>query len=177
MRLIGRVRRGVRSGHGKLERMPLPSSPRSPEQRKVDVLAKLTEVHADVWVATAGVRADGEARAHLVPLSLAWVDDRVVVAVESTSVTARNVAATGAARLALGHTRDVVMVDAALDRTVSVQDAGSLGTAYAAQADWDPRTATGEYVFLVLRPVRIQAWREADEIAGRTVMRAGEWLV
>ena len=29
------------------------------------------------------------------------------------------------------------------------------------------------YVFLVLRPVRVQAWREANEIAGRTLMRDG----
>jgi hypothetical protein len=28
----------------------------------------------------------------------------------------------------------------------------------------------------VLRPERIQAWREADEIAGRTLMRDGAWL-
>ena len=51
-----------------------------------------------------------------------------------------------------------------------------LGEAYVAQADWDPRGDTG-YVFLVLRPVRVQAWREANEIAGRTLMRDGRWLV
>ena len=54
-------------------------------------------------------------------------------------------------------------------------DAG-LGAAYAAQADWDPRLSAG-YVFFVLRPVRVQAWREANEIAGRTLMRDGSWLV
>jgi len=32
-------------------------------------------------------------------------------------------------------------------------------------------------VYLVLRPVRVQAWREADEMTGRTLMRDGEWLV
>jgi hypothetical protein len=32
-------------------------------------------------------------------------------------------------------------------------------------------------VFLLLRPERIQAWREANEIAGRAVMQAGAWLV
>ncbi len=49
-------------------------------------------------------------------------------------------------------------------------------TAYVGQADWDPRRGTG-YVFLVLRPVRVQAWREANEIAGRTLMRDGIWLI
>ena len=50
-----------------------------------------------------------------------------------------------------------------------------LGAAYVAQADWDPRRDSG-YVFLVLRPIRVQAWREANEIPGRTLMRDGTWL-
>jgi hypothetical protein len=125
----------------------------------------------DTWVATAS--ADGVP--HLVPLSLAWVDDRAVVAVEASSVTARNLAASGRARLAVGPTRDVVMVDALLERSVEVTDDASLGEAYVAQADWDPRGSAG-FLFLVLRPVRVQAWREADEIAGRTLMRDGVWL-
>jgi hypothetical protein len=32
-------------------------------------------------------------------------------------------------------------------------------------------------VFVVLRPDRIQAWREEYELAGRTLMRGGAWLV
>ena len=40
----------------------------------------------------------------------------------------------------------------------------------------DPRRSDG-YVFLVLRPLRVQARRESDEIAGRTLMRRGSWLV
>ena len=38
-------------------------------------------------------------------------------------------------------------------------------------------TRADGYVFLVLRPERVQAWRESDEIAGRTLMRRGSWLV
>lgn len=125
----------------------------------------------DVWLATASPRGV----AHLVPLSLAWVDERVVVAVEGRSVTARNLTATGAARLGLGPTRDVVMIDATLEAVLDAGTAGPLAEAYAAQADWDPRRSSG-YVYLVLRPVRVQAWREADEIAGRTLMRDGTWL-
>jgi hypothetical protein len=132
----------------------------------------LTTPAIDVWVASAS--AAGEP--HLVPLSLAWVDDRAVIAVAAGSVTARNVTASGRARLAVGPTRDVVMIDAALDRTVPVGDDEALGQAYAAQADWDPRRDQG-YVFLVLRPLRLQAWREAEEIEGRTLMRHGSWVV
>ena len=126
----------------------------------------------DVWVATASPTG----APHLVPVSLAWVDERAVIAVADRSVTARNLSATGAARLAVGATRDVVMMDVVLEDTVDVGGDARLGSAYVAQADWDPQLSPG-YVFVVLRPVRVQAWREADEIAGRTLMRDGTWLV
>ena len=140
--------------------------------RKADALEMLARPAVDVWVATASPTG----APHLVPLSLAWVDERAVIAVEHRSVTARNLTASGVARLAVGPTRDVVMIDATLQDTVDVGAGGPLGAAYVAQADWDPRLASG-YVFLVLRPVRVQVWREADEIAGRTLMRDGTWLV
>jgi len=146
--------------------------PREAATRKADTLATLSTPEIDVWVATAS--PDGTA--HLVPLSLAWVDDRLVIAVAPTSRTARDIAASGRARMAVGPTRDVAMIDAVLDRSVDVAAAGPLAEAYAAQADWDPRTSDG-YQFLVLRPERVMAWRESDEIAGRTIMRDGEWLV
>ena len=145
---------------------------RNPETRKADTLAMLAIPAIDVWVATASAAG----APHLVPVSLAWVDERVVIAVERTSVTARNLTASGEARLAVGPTRDVVMINVVLERAVDVADDDALAAAYVAQADWDPRHAPG-YVFLVLRPVRVQAWREANEIPGRTLMRDGTWLV
>ena len=84
------------------------AAPRSTEQRKADTLAKLTAPAADVWVATAAAQAGGHASSHLVPLSLAWVDERVVLATEADSVTARNITSERHARLGLGTTRDVV---------------------------------------------------------------------
>ena len=146
--------------------------PRDALTRKSDTLAKWATPEIDVWVSTASTAGD----AHLVPLSLAWTDERLVIAVAEQSRTARDVAASGRARMAVGATRDVTMVDARLERTVDVAESGALGEAYAAQADWDPRTSDG-YVFLVLKPHRVQAWREVDEIAERTIMRDGEWLV
>jgi Pyridoxamine 5'-phosphate oxidase len=145
---------------------------REREARKADTVAMLATPAIDVWVAT----ASAEGVPHLVPVSLAWVDDRVLIAVEVSSVTARNLTASGRARLAVGPTRDVTMIDAVLERAVDVSADDALGAAYVAQADWDPRRDTG-YVFLVLRPIRVQAWREANEIAGRTLMRDGTWLV
>jgi hypothetical protein len=32
-------------------------------------------------------------------------------------------------------------------------------------------------VWIVFRPIRIQAWREVDELEERTVMEDGHWLV
>ncbi|HET7689540.1 MAG TPA: pyridoxamine 5'-phosphate oxidase family protein [Nocardioidaceae bacterium] len=148
------------------------ADPRDPATRKADTLALLATPAIDVWVAT----ASASGTPYLVPVSLAWVDDRAVIAIEGRSVTARNLLASGQARLAVGPTRDVVMIDAELERSADVEADEKLGEAYAAQADWDPRGSTG-YVFLVLRPLRLQAWREANEIPGRTLLRDGTWLV
>jgi hypothetical protein len=150
----------------------VPAEARDRATRKADTLAKLATPAIDVWVATAS--AGGVP--HLVPVSLAWVDERLVIAVAGTSVTARNLTASGQARLAVGPTRDVVMIDAVLEQTVDVAADVALGEAYVGQSDWDPRREP-DYVFLVLRPVRVQAWREVNEVAGRTLMRDGAWLV
>ncbi len=150
--------------------------PRGAARRKADTLAQLAAAGADVWVASAS-GGPGGASPYLVPLSLSWLDERVVVALPVDSRTARNVGEHGTARLGLGPTRDVVMIDAVLEHSLPVDDAAAPADRYAAQAGWDPRTAGGGYVFLVLRPVRIQAWREANEIPGRVLMRDGTWLV
>lgn len=140
--------------------------------RKADLLAALTAPAADVWVAT----ASADTTPYLVPLSLAWIDERAVIALDAGSPTARNIERSRVARLGAGPTRDVALVDATLERSVGVDDDAQLGQAYATQADWDPRGLAG-YIFLVLRPTRIQAWRESNELAGRLLMRDGEWLV
>jgi hypothetical protein len=146
---------------------------RTREQRKVDTLAKLSAPAADVWVATAAA----DASAYLVPLSLAWLDERVVLATDADSVTARNVISQGHARLGLGPTRDVVLIDAELEQVYSLDEVpAGLARGYATQADWDPRESGGQMRFLVLRPQRIQAWREANELPGRTLMRGGAWI-
>ena len=148
--------------------------PRPADQRKADTLAMLGTPEIDVWVATAS--ADGTA--HLVPLSLAWIDDRVVIAVESGSTTGCNLLATGRARLGLGPTRDVVIIDSELDGSTGVHEApAALADGYVAQVGSDPRSWGDDYVFVRLRPLRLQAWREANEIAGRTLMREGSWIV
>jgi hypothetical protein len=149
------------------------SGPRSVEQRIADAREILSAVGTDVWVASGS--ADGQP--HLVPLSFSWDGVDIFLAMEPDAVTARNVLRGGRARLGFGLTRDVVMVDAVVGESVAADAAlEHIAVGYARQAGWDPRVGGTPFVFVRLRPQRIQVWRESDEIAGRTVMRGGTWL-
>jgi hypothetical protein len=147
--------------------------PRSRARRIADTRELLATPGADIWVATASASGD----AHLVPLSYGWTGEHIVLSTDGTMVTARNLVASRAARLGIGGTRDVVMIDAELEAVLPVGEAPKeVADPFVRQSDWDPRRAGEAYVFLVLRPVRIQAWRESNEISGRTLMRDGAWL-
>jgi hypothetical protein len=147
--------------------------PRSGEQRKIDTLAKLGEAGADVWVATA--RAGG--KEFLVPLSYAWDGRHVILSTLPEFLTARDIVASGRARLGFGPTRDVVIIDVVLDGQLDIRAAPpDLADLYARQSGWDPRDEPDSYVLLLMRPVRVQAWREANELEGKWLMREGDWL-
>lgn len=147
----------------------MPPEPRSAQQRRDDTLTRLHH-DTDVWVATAG--PDGDA--HLVPLSFLWWQDSVVVATPAATPTARNLAAGHATRAAAGETRDVVMITGT-GETLG-EDPGTCADAFADKNGWDPRVEGGFTYYRVV-PTRIQAWREANEIRGRTLMRDGTWVV
>ena len=142
--------------------------PRSAQQRKADTLRRL-ERDRDLWVASAS--ADGEAM--LVPLSFHWHEGGLTLATPAATRTARNLLRAGVARVALGPTRDVVLIDGRL--SIAVADA--LIDAYAAHTGWDPRQESVPHALLRLEPLRIQAWREVNELAGRHIMRDGSWVV
>ena len=164
--------RGQHGPHQRAALTAVTAQARDRETRKADTLAMLATPAIDVWVAT----ASAESAPHLVPRVAGLGGGTGRGRGRGLLGHRTNLTASGTARLAVGPTRDVVMLDAVLETAVDVAADDALGTAYAAQADWDPRGAAG-YVFLVLRPVRVQAWREANEIAGRTLMRDGTWLV
>lgn len=145
-------------------------APRSLEQRKADALELLASTE-DAWVATAA----GD-DAHLVPLSIWWDGEVITIATSADSVTARNTAATGRARVALGGTRDVVMIVGAVENVPLADAADAIRTGFVDALGWDPAEEPGEWVYLQVRPERVQAWRESDEIEGRTIMRGGMWL-
>jgi Pyridoxamine 5'-phosphate oxidase len=148
----------------------MPPPPRSLEQRKRDTLEKLRG-EVDLWVASAG--ADGDA--YLVPLSYYWDGSTLTIATLRDSRTARNLIRSGWTRVALGPTRDVVVIDGPVEAFAIGADT-ELEDAHARATGFDPRTLADEYVYLRITPHAIQAWREANEIAGRDLMRDGSWL-
>jgi hypothetical protein len=145
--------------------------PRSGPDRKRDTLARL-ENDIDVWVATAS--ADGAP--YLLPLSFVWIGGGLLLATPEKSATGRNLRAGGAAHLALGLTRDVVLVEG----TVTAYTREEVPTDFAelfARQHWDARESTPRYGYFLVTPQRIRAWREENELAGREIMREGRWLV
>ena len=148
------------------------ADPRSRAQRRRDTEHRLTH-DIDVWVASAS--ADGAP--YLVPLSFDWDGEALLVATPTDSPTGRNLAATRAVRLGLGHTRDVSMIEG----EVEVLEIDALpqerGDRFAAHTGFDPRALATPYRWFRISPRRIQAWREVNELPDRELMRDGRWLV
>jgi hypothetical protein len=148
------------------------AGPRSRAQRRRDTEHRLTH-DIDVWVASAS--ADGAP--YLVPLSFDWDGEALLMATPTDSPTGRNLAATRAIRLGLGHTRDVSMIEGEVE--VLEIDALPLerGDRFAAHTGFDPRALATPYRWFRTTPRRIQAWREVNELPDRELMRDGRWLV
>jgi hypothetical protein len=142
-------------------------APRSRAQRKADTVARLRS-EVDCWTAS----ADELGNAHLVPLSYYWDGAALVIATARSSPTATNVLRAGVVRIGVGPTRDVVLVDGRV--TEGVDDATA--DAHTEHTGFDARTESSDHVYLRVTPVEIRAWREANELAGRLLMREGTWL-
>ena len=135
--------------------------PRSRSQRRRDVLAKLGR-EVDLWVAS----ADEAGNVHLVPLSYCWHEAKLTIATPRSSPTARNLMRARWARVALGPTRDVVIIEGPVE-AIPIGADPVLEDLHAESTGFDPRTLASEYVYLRITPRRVQAWREADELEGR----------
>jgi hypothetical protein len=143
---------------------------RSRSQRKKDTLEKLrTEV--DLWVASAS--EDGHA--HLVPLSYHWDGATLTLATPRKSRTAKNLIRAGWARVALGPSRDVVIIEGPVE-AIRIGTMPALEEQHARATGFDPRTLADDYIYLRITPREIQAWREANELEERQLMRRGTWL-
>lgn len=124
----------------------------------------------DAWVATAG--DDGP---WMVPLSYLWHSGRLLFGTDEGSRTVRNLRARPVVRVGLGGTRDVVMVDGDVELVVPAALPPQVQAAYAAAMGGSDLPAWATAAFWVA-PRRIQAWREENELPGRTVLRDGTWL-
>ncbi|MGW0773574.1 pyridoxamine 5'-phosphate oxidase family protein [Streptomyces sp. NPDC002835] len=145
--------------------------PRGLEERLRDTRARLAS-DIDLWVATSG----SPGGVHLVPLSYLWDGTAFLVSTPRASVTGRNLLADERVRLSLGPTRDVVVVDGTAE-PVDIAGLGpEAGDAFAAKTGFDPRELDAPYQYFRIRPRRIQAWREVNELRGRDLMRDGRWL-
>jgi hypothetical protein len=138
-----------------------------------DSLGRL-EHDVDAWLATAG---EGGGSPYLVPLSFLWDGQTLLIATEASSRTGRNLLATGKARVGIGPTRDVVLIDGTAEAVAPGELPAGAGDAFAAKTGFDPRELEGPYLYFRIRPLRLQAWREADELEGRELMRDGVWTV
>lgn len=146
--------------------------PRTPAQRRQDTLDRLDR-DVDAWVATADPVTGTP---HLVPLSFLWEEGTLLISTAAASPTARNLHSTGKARLGVGETRDVVLIEASAQTIPPGELPGPVGDAFAAKAGFDPREEPDSYLYFRLRPVRVQAWREVNELKDRDLVRDGSWL-
>ncbi|MET9732010.1 pyridoxamine 5'-phosphate oxidase family protein [Streptomyces sp. NPDC006458] len=151
---------------------PVTESPRAAVDRRRDVLDRLDR-EQDVWVAS----ADGEGVPWLVPLWFLWDGTDVWLATRPRNPTGRNLRAGGRTRLALGDTRDVVLIDGDVETFAGPDAPGAAAEAFTAKYGWDPRTDRADYTWFRVRPVAVQAWHEERELPQRYVMRDGVWLV
>lgn len=141
--------------------------PRSAQQRKSDTLSRL-DSDTDAWIATGDTAGDG----YLVPLSFLWDGTGMIISTPRASVTARNLSHGGRVRVGLGLLRDVTIIDG----TAEPVDDERTKDAFAAKHGWDPRKENGDYAYFRIVADRVQAWREVNELPGRTLMRDRVWL-
>ncbi|MFE3447570.1 pyridoxamine 5'-phosphate oxidase family protein [Nonomuraea sp. NPDC059194] len=145
---------------------------RALERRIRDTLDRL-ERDVDAWFAT----ADPDGLPYLVPLSFLWDGQAMLISTARTNPTARFLEATGKVRVALGPTRDVVLIDAEVREVIPAAEIPvEVGDAFAAKAGFDPRKQRGAYPYFRIVPLQVQAWREVNELAERDLMIDGRWL-
>lgn len=152
--------------------MKITEAPRGPEQRKRDVLDRLEE-ELDIWVAT----ADPKGVPCLVALWFVWDGEHLWLSTRLTNPTGRNLRDGGRARLALGATRDVVLIDGEAETFTAREAPPEAANAFLARTGWDPREDHASYAYFKVRPRVVQAWREEHEMPGRHLMRDGVWVV
>ncbi|MER7949625.1 pyridoxamine 5'-phosphate oxidase family protein [Streptomyces sp. NPDC096079] len=151
--------------------MTITQPPRDTASRIRDVLARLDE-EQDVWVST----ADTAGAPYLVPLSFLWDGTHLWLCTRIGNPTGRNLSDGGRARLALGHTRDVVVLDGEVETYGPKEVPTEVADGFHAKTGWDPRGSGPAYHWFRVRPTAVEAWYEEPELVGRHIMRDGAWV-
>ncbi|MGH3853741.1 MAG: pyridoxamine 5'-phosphate oxidase family protein [Pseudonocardiaceae bacterium] len=142
--------------------------PRSTAQRRAAALEML-QSRDRLWLSTGNSSGP-----HLIPVGFIWDGRQITMATREHSVTTSNIRANGVARVAIGETDDVTIVDGTVS-ILSVADIGpEIAGAIAGLRHSDK--VLPERVCLRLHPTRILVWNGFHEYANRTVMRDGRWL-
>ncbi|MFC9622633.1 pyridoxamine 5'-phosphate oxidase family protein [Streptomyces sp. NPDC056930] len=141
------------------------ADPRSRARRRRDTEHRLTH-DIDIWVASAS--ADGAP--YLVPLSFDWDGESLLMATPTDSPTGRNLAATRTARLGLGGTRDVSVIEGEVEVLEIDALPAAVGDRFAARTGFAPspssqlRSSRGDpiaqatpYRWFRISPRRVQA--------------------
>jgi len=97
-------------------------------------------------------------------LSFLWHHDRLLFATHADSATVKNIALVSRVRVALDGVRDVVIIDDQAELASSAALSSNEIQACLNRHGSDPRTWADTVIGLT--PMRIQAWREENEIAG-----------
>ena len=148
-------------------------SVRTSAERKQDTLRRL-DLDVDAWIATADSASGAP---YLVPLSFLWDGMTLLISTPTASPTSRNLLTSNRVRLGIGPTRDLVLIEGSAQPVPAGEITDELGDAFAAKTGFDPRELVTPYTWFRIQPERIQAWREANELDGRDLMRYGRWLV
>ena len=130
------------------------AAPRPLDARVTAAQQRLSDTH-QLWLATGGSRGP-----HLIPVAFVRDGQEIVIATGERSRTVENLRETGRARLALGTTDDVVMVDADLDGFITAPEMPTpIADRYAAVSH-DPREMPG-YIYIRFRPHRVPGLRQS----------------
>lgn len=144
------------------------AAPRSLAQRLADTRARL-ENDVDLWIASAH-----EDQPWLVPISFVWWEGEIWIASMGGARTQRNLTASPVVRLALGELRDVVIIDGRAEVEPMDRTPQKVLEIYAEKQGGDPGAWADSLIRV--RPRKVQAWRESNELDGRHLMRDGRWL-
>jgi len=145
------------------------AAPRPLAQRLADTRARL-ENDVDLWIASAH-----DDQPWLVPISFVWWEGEIWIASMGGARTQRNLSASSVVRLALGELRDVVIVDGRAEVEPMESTPKRVLEIYGEKQNGSDPSSWADSLIRV-RPTKVQAWRESNELDGRHLMRSGRWL-